>query len=128
MKVVGVKLKDKISSFIYYFPCRAQPKKKKKVDVKKEQAQKERMKKRIKKLEKAAPELIPIEDFITPLKYSESNRSVGLSPHTCTHSEFLSLHTCNIVPTSAQNLTHFHQDKNVERKCYLFLLKVMKKQ
>ncbi|NXJ21216.1 RM40 protein, partial [Dicrurus megarhynchus] len=55
-------------------PVRAQPKKKKKVDVKKEQAQKERMKKRIKKLEKAAPELIPIEDFITPLKYSESNR------------------------------------------------------
>ncbi|NXO15370.1 RM40 protein, partial [Oriolus oriolus] len=55
-------------------PVRAQPKKKKKVDVKKEQAQKERMKKKIKKLEKAAPELIPIEDFITPLKYSESNR------------------------------------------------------
>ncbi|XP_039580590.1 39S ribosomal protein L40, mitochondrial [Passer montanus] len=55
-------------------PVRAQPKKKKKVDVKKEQAQKERMKKRLKKLEKAAPELIPIEDFITPLKYSESNR------------------------------------------------------
>ncbi|NXM20729.1 RM40 protein, partial [Ploceus nigricollis] len=55
-------------------PVRAQPKKKKKVDVKKEQAQKERMKKKLKKLEKAAPELIPIEDFITPLKYSESNR------------------------------------------------------
>lgn len=78
IKVAGVELNDKISSFIYYFPCRAQPKKKKKVDVKKEQAQKERMKKRLKKLEKAAPELIPIEDFITPLKYSESNRSVGL--------------------------------------------------
>ncbi|NXR65759.1 RM40 protein, partial [Rhadina sibilatrix] len=55
-------------------PVRAQPKKKKKVDVKKEQAQKERMKKKLKKLEKAPPELIPIEDFITPLKYSESNR------------------------------------------------------
>ncbi|NXK60478.1 RM40 protein, partial [Sylvietta virens] len=55
-------------------PVRAQPKKKKKVDVRKEQAQKERMKKKLKKLEKAAPELIPIEDFITPLKYTESNR------------------------------------------------------
>ncbi|NXY17323.1 RM40 protein, partial [Atrichornis clamosus] len=55
-------------------PVRAQPKRKKKVDVKREQAQKDRMKKKIKKLEKAAPELIPIEDFITPLKYSESNR------------------------------------------------------
>ncbi|KAM4649284.1 large ribosomal subunit protein mL40 [Amazona ochrocephala] len=55
-------------------PMRAQPKKKKKVDVKREQAQKERMKKKIKKLEKATPELIPIEDFITPVKYSDSNR------------------------------------------------------
>lgn len=49
-------------------------KKKKKVDVKREQAQKDRLKKKIKKLEKAAPEMIPIEDFITPHKYSESNR------------------------------------------------------
>ncbi|NWZ43763.1 RM40 protein, partial [Brachypodius atriceps] len=55
-------------------PVRAQPKKKKKVDVKKEQAQKDRMKKKLKKLEKAAPELIPIEDFIPPLKYSDSSR------------------------------------------------------
>lgn len=44
------------------------------MDVKREQAQKDRMKKKIKKLEKAAPELIPIEDFITPLKYSGSSR------------------------------------------------------
>lgn len=44
------------------------------MDVKREQAQKDRMKKKIKKLEKAAPELIPIEDFITPIKYSDSNR------------------------------------------------------
>lgn len=87
VKVAGVELKDKISSFIYYFPCRAQPKKKKKVDVKKEQAQKERMKKKLKKLEKAPPELIPIEDFITPLKYSEDNRSVGLSFTLHLHSQ-----------------------------------------
>ncbi|XP_054699842.1 39S ribosomal protein L40, mitochondrial [Grus americana] len=61
-------------------PVRAQPKKKKKVDVKREQAQKDRMKKKIKKLEKAAPEMIPIEDFITPLKYSGSNRVRSLAP------------------------------------------------
>ncbi|KAF1506266.1 39S ribosomal protein L40, mitochondrial, partial [Eudyptes chrysocome] len=61
-------------------PMRAQPKKKKKVDVKREQAQKDRMKKKIKKLEKAAPEMIPIEDFITPLKYSDSNRVRSLTP------------------------------------------------
>ncbi|CAM9560215.1 unnamed protein product [Bubo scandiacus] len=61
-------------------PMRAQPKKKKKVDVRKEQAQKDRMKKKIKKLEKAAPEMIPIEDFVTPLKYSDSNRVRSLPP------------------------------------------------
>uniref|UniRef100_A0A8C5UJS6 Large ribosomal subunit protein mL40 n=1 Tax=Malurus cyaneus samueli TaxID=2593467 RepID=A0A8C5UJS6_9PASS len=71
---------------------RAEPdSKKKKVDVKKEQAQKERMKKKIKKLEKAAPELIPIEDFITPLKVrslpalstEESERRVLLLKKWC---------------------------------------------
>ncbi|KAJ7412045.1 39S ribosomal protein L40, mitochondrial [Willisornis vidua] len=56
----------------------AQPKKKKKVDVRREQAQKDRMKKKLKKLEKAAPELIPIEDFITPLKYSDGSRARSL--------------------------------------------------
>ncbi|XP_014799558.1 PREDICTED: 39S ribosomal protein L40, mitochondrial [Calidris pugnax] len=61
-------------------PVRAQPKKKKKVDVKKEQAQKERMKKKIRKLEKAAPEMIPIEDFQTPLKFSDSTRVRSLPP------------------------------------------------
>ncbi|XP_025011295.1 39S ribosomal protein L40, mitochondrial isoform X1 [Gallus gallus] len=59
---------------------RAQPKKKKKVDPKREQAQKDRVKKKIKKLEKAAPELIPIEDFETPLKFSDSNRVRSLPP------------------------------------------------
>ncbi|NWU61545.1 RM40 protein, partial [Pterocles burchelli] len=61
-------------------PCRAQPKKKKKVDVKREQAQKDRMKKKIKKLEKAAPEMIPIEDFITPLNPPPSSRVRSLPP------------------------------------------------
>uniref|UniRef100_A0A4X2LGN2 Large ribosomal subunit protein mL40 n=1 Tax=Vombatus ursinus TaxID=29139 RepID=A0A4X2LGN2_VOMUR len=48
--------------------------KKKKVDPKKEQAAKDRLKKRIKKLEKATQELIPIEDFILPAKYLEEER------------------------------------------------------
>ncbi|XP_075291022.1 large ribosomal subunit protein mL40 [Opisthocomus hoazin] len=61
-------------------PVRAQPKKKKKVDPRREQAQKDRMKKKIKKLEKAAPEMIPIEDFVAPLKYSDSNRVRSLPP------------------------------------------------
>ncbi|NWX97094.1 RM40 protein, partial [Nothoprocta ornata] len=61
-------------------PVRAQPKKKKKVDVKREQAQKERMKKKIRKLEKAASEMIPIEDFMTPPKYLESKRVRSLPP------------------------------------------------
>ncbi|XP_067163409.1 large ribosomal subunit protein mL40 [Apteryx mantelli] len=61
-------------------PMRAQPKKKKKVDIKREQAQKDRMKKKIRKLEKAAPEMIPIEDFMTAPKYSDSNRVRSLPP------------------------------------------------
>ncbi|XP_036613457.1 39S ribosomal protein L40, mitochondrial [Trichosurus vulpecula] len=56
-------------------PVRGEPlRKKKKVDPKKEQAAKDRLKKRIKKLEKATQELIPIEDFITPVKYLEEER------------------------------------------------------
>ncbi|XP_070241789.1 large ribosomal subunit protein mL40 isoform X1 [Bos mutus] len=49
--------------------CPREPlRKKKKVDPKKDQAAKERLKKRIRRLEKATQELIPIEDFITPVK------------------------------------------------------------
>uniref|UniRef100_A0A2K6DFB3 Large ribosomal subunit protein mL40 n=1 Tax=Macaca nemestrina TaxID=9545 RepID=A0A2K6DFB3_MACNE len=41
---------------------------------KKDQAAKERLKRRIRKLEKASQELIPIEDFITPLKFLDKAR------------------------------------------------------
>ncbi|XP_021568860.1 39S ribosomal protein L40, mitochondrial isoform X2 [Carlito syrichta] len=54
---------------------RAEPlRKKKKVDPKKDQAAKDRLKKRIRKLEKASQELIPIEDFITPVKFLDKTR------------------------------------------------------
>ncbi|XP_047416294.1 39S ribosomal protein L40, mitochondrial isoform X1 [Sciurus carolinensis] len=54
---------------------RAEPlRKKKKVDPKKDQAAKDRLKKRIRKLEKASQELIPIEDFITPLRFLDKSR------------------------------------------------------
>ncbi|XP_020852302.1 large ribosomal subunit protein mL40 [Phascolarctos cinereus] len=56
-------------------PVRGEPlRKKKKVDPRVEQAAKDRLKKRIRKLEKAAQELIPIEDFIIPGKYLEEER------------------------------------------------------
>ncbi|KPP70521.1 39S ribosomal protein L40, mitochondrial-like [Scleropages formosus] len=56
-------------------PLRAEPaKKKKKVDPKRDQEAKERLKKRIRKMEKVAPELIPIEDFIIPTKYLDDLR------------------------------------------------------
>lgn len=55
-------------------PLRAEPKKKKKVDPRREQMVKERLKKKLKKLEKVAPELIPIEDFITPSKCLDETR------------------------------------------------------
>lgn len=54
---------------------RAEPlRKKKKVDPRKDQAAKDRLKKRIRKLEKASQELIPIEDFITPVRFLDKSR------------------------------------------------------
>lgn len=47
---------------------RAEPKKKKKVDPRRELMVKERLKKKVKKLEKIPPEFIPIEDFIPTAK------------------------------------------------------------
>ncbi|XP_024833654.1 39S ribosomal protein L40, mitochondrial isoform X1 [Bos indicus x Bos taurus] len=62
-------------SFWGLVPTRAEPlRKKKKVDPKKDQAAKERLKKRIRRLEKATQELIPIEDFITPVKFLNQAR------------------------------------------------------
>ncbi|XP_031299077.2 large ribosomal subunit protein mL40 isoform X1 [Camelus dromedarius] len=62
-------------SFWGLVPMRAEPlRKKKKVDPKKDQAAKDRLKKRIRRLEKASQELIPIEDFITPVKFLNKTR------------------------------------------------------
>ncbi|NP_001016249.1 39S ribosomal protein L40, mitochondrial [Xenopus tropicalis] len=55
-------------------PMRAEPRKKKKVDPKREQAIRERMKKKLKKLERIPPQLIPIEDFIKPAKFLDETR------------------------------------------------------
>lgn len=55
-------------------PLRAEPKKKKKVDPRREIMMKERLKKKLKKLEKVPPELIPIEDFITSAKSFDETR------------------------------------------------------
>ncbi|KAG5840170.1 39S ribosomal protein L40, mitochondrial [Anguilla anguilla] len=55
-------------------PLRAEPTKKKKVDPKREQQRKERLRKKIKRLEKVPPELIPIDDFITPVRYRDETR------------------------------------------------------
>ncbi|XP_067861641.1 39S ribosomal protein L40, mitochondrial [Heptranchias perlo] len=55
-------------------PMRAEPKKKKKVDPRREQAMRDRLRKRLKRLERVPPELIPIEDFITPTKFLDESR------------------------------------------------------
>lgn len=55
-------------------PLRAEPKKKKKVDPKRELLMRDRLKKRLKKLEKVPPELIPIEDFMTTAKCLDETR------------------------------------------------------
>ncbi|XP_076005696.1 large ribosomal subunit protein mL40 [Genypterus blacodes] len=53
---------------------RAEPKKKKKVDPRKELLMKERLRKRLKKMEKVPPELIPIDDFLTQAKCLDETR------------------------------------------------------
>ncbi|XP_029296349.1 large ribosomal subunit protein mL40 [Cottoperca gobio] len=56
-------------------PLRAQPKKKKKgIDPKQEHLSRERLKRKVRKLEKVSAEFIPIEDFFTPEKCSEETR------------------------------------------------------
>ncbi|XP_077416368.1 large ribosomal subunit protein mL40 [Vanacampus margaritifer] len=55
-------------------PLSGEPKKKKKVDPKRDHLVKERLKKKLKKLERSPPELIPIEDFITPVKCLDDTR------------------------------------------------------
>ncbi|XP_048370786.1 39S ribosomal protein L40, mitochondrial isoform X2 [Sphaerodactylus townsendi] len=67
--------------------CRAEPRKKKKVDPRREQAAKERLKKKLKKLERAPQELIPIEDFITPYRYMDETRVRVTAPLSFEESE-----------------------------------------
>ncbi|KAM9360842.1 large ribosomal subunit protein mL40 [Symphorus nematophorus] len=55
-------------------PLWGEPKKKKKVDPRREQMIRERLRKKVKKLEKIPPELIPIEDLITPVKCLDETR------------------------------------------------------
>ncbi|XP_028905049.1 39S ribosomal protein L40, mitochondrial [Ornithorhynchus anatinus] len=56
-------------------PLRAEPmKKKKRVDPKKDQAVRDRLKKKLRRMERAAQELVPIEDFITPVRYTDGDR------------------------------------------------------
>ncbi|XP_052015201.1 39S ribosomal protein L40, mitochondrial [Apodemus sylvaticus] len=75
-------------SFWELVPMRAEPlRKKKKVDPRKDQAAKDRLKKRIRKLEKATQELIPIEDFITPVKFLDKSRQRPQEEHSSEESE-----------------------------------------
>ncbi|KAG7263919.1 hypothetical protein CRUP_029259 [Coryphaenoides rupestris] len=56
-------------------PLSAEPQKKKKIDSKREVIYRERLKKRLRKMEKIPPEFIPIEDFITPAKCLDETRA-----------------------------------------------------
>ncbi|KAM9810642.1 large ribosomal subunit protein mL40 [Neosynchiropus ocellatus] len=55
-------------------PLSAEPKKKKKVDPRRELLLRERLKKKLKRLERVPPELIPIEDFVIPTKCLDETR------------------------------------------------------
>ncbi|KAM6155992.1 large ribosomal subunit protein mL40 [Rhynchocyon petersi] len=74
-QIRGTHQRAALLSFWELVPMRAEPlRKKKKVDPKRDQAAKDRLKKRIRRLEKASQELIPIEDFITPVKFLDKAR------------------------------------------------------
>ncbi|XP_073485081.1 large ribosomal subunit protein mL40 [Aquarana catesbeiana] len=55
-------------------PMRAEPKKKKKADPKRDQVVRDRLRKKLKKLERVPPELIPIDDFTPSPKLMEESR------------------------------------------------------
>lgn len=55
-------------------PLRAEPKRKKKVDPRRDQLVRERLRKKLKRLEKIPPEFIPIEDHIVPVKCLDETR------------------------------------------------------
>uniref|UniRef100_A0A8C8ZLP0 Large ribosomal subunit protein mL40 n=1 Tax=Prolemur simus TaxID=1328070 RepID=A0A8C8ZLP0_PROSS len=75
MQIRDTHQRASLLSFWELIPMRSEPlRKKKKVDPKKDQAAKDRLKKRIRKLEKASQELIPIEDFITPARFLDKAR------------------------------------------------------
>ncbi|XP_012859657.2 39S ribosomal protein L40, mitochondrial [Echinops telfairi] len=86
---------QRVSMFSFWelIPMRAEPlRKKKKVDPKKDQAAKDRLKKKIRRLEKASQELVPIEDFITPVKFLDKARHrspVELSEEEAEHRALL---------------------------------------
>ncbi|XP_070806646.1 large ribosomal subunit protein mL40 isoform X1 [Pituophis catenifer annectens] len=69
-------------------PMRAEPpRKKKRIDPKRDFALRERLKKKIRKLERAAQELVPIEDFIIPFRFMDEKRVRELTPPSLEESE-----------------------------------------
>ena len=63
----------------YFSIIRGEPmKKKKKTDPRRDQLMRERLRKKLKKLERVPPELIPIEDFIIPIKCMDETRYSSL--------------------------------------------------
>lgn len=90
---------------------RAEPKKKKKVDPKREQAVRDRLRKKLKKLEKVPPELIPIEDFIT-------------SSHCLDETRYSSFHTLQVTmldffvnTSSVVGVLSYLKSKNQAKYC-----------
>uniref|UniRef100_A0A8C4QDM3 Large ribosomal subunit protein mL40 n=1 Tax=Eptatretus burgeri TaxID=7764 RepID=A0A8C4QDM3_EPTBU len=68
-----------MSNHSSFFACtsRAEPKKKKIVDPKRQMVIRERLKKKLRKLEKSPPQLIPISDFIVPTTYSNRTGEIA---------------------------------------------------
>uniref|UniRef100_A0A8C8S2D1 Large ribosomal subunit protein mL40 n=1 Tax=Pelusios castaneus TaxID=367368 RepID=A0A8C8S2D1_9SAUR len=69
-----------VLAFQASLPMRGEMMKRRKMDPRRELLHKERVKRRIKKMEKASQEMIPIEDFVTPAKFLAASRVRVMSP------------------------------------------------
>ncbi|XP_010782524.1 large ribosomal subunit protein mL40 [Notothenia coriiceps] len=107
---------------------RAEPKKKKKVSPMTEQLQRDRLKKRVRRLEKVPPELIPVEDLVTPvscldetrersavnLLFEESERRASLLKEWCRYKQEQSMAEMQAVELALKAQTEALEELKLE--------------
>ncbi|KAF3851305.1 hypothetical protein F7725_013077 [Dissostichus mawsoni] len=99
---------------------RAEPKKKKKVSPMSEQLQRDRLKKRVRRLEKVPPELIPVEDLVTPGAlcskpvFEESERRASLLKEWCRYKQEQNMAEMQAVELALKSQTEALEELKLE--------------